>query len=328
MKTPRVGIAREGMHRSEHAGANQEGTKQRKRKRQDREQDGPDFQRIALFHHHRGMQQRGASDPRHQRRILDWIPEPPAAPAKFVIGPVGAHRDAEREKHPGGKRPGPHPACPGRIDAAFDQRCDRERKGNREPDIAEIKQRRMHREADILQDRIEVAALERRLRHTREGIGSGENEKLERGRDPGLHAQHIGAQRSWKVSSEDRDHRAENGEDQRPEQHRAFVVSPHAADLVDERLLRMRVLEHIGDREIGRDVKGGQRCKRERDEQELHDRHRLGDSHQRAIADPRPDHRQCRLNERQRQRQHERVMADLGDHFDAPCGAAAPGFFP
>ena len=56
------------------------------------------------------------------------------------------------------------------IDAALDQRRDGEREGDREADIAEIEQRRMHREADVLQDRIEVAALDRRLRR---GAGTG-----------------------------------------------------------------------------------------------------------------------------------------------------------
>ena len=38
----------------------------------------------------------------------------------------------------------------------------------------------MHGEADVLQHRIEVAALDRRLCDARERIGSDENEKIER----------------------------------------------------------------------------------------------------------------------------------------------------
>ena len=45
------------------------------------------------------MDQRGAGQPRHQRGVLDRIPEPPAAPAEFVIGPPRAHRDAEGQEH-------------------------------------------------------------------------------------------------------------------------------------------------------------------------------------------------------------------------------------
>ena len=67
-------------------------------------------------------------EPRHQGGILDRIPEPPAAPAELVIGPVRPHRDAEREEDPGGERPRPHEARPRRIDAALDQRRNSERK--------------------------------------------------------------------------------------------------------------------------------------------------------------------------------------------------------
>ena len=142
----------------------------------------PDLQRVALFHDHRGMQQRGAGEPGHEGGVLDRIPEPPAAPAELVIGPVGAHRDADGEEHPGGQRPGPHPARPGRVDAAFDQGGDGEGEGDREADIAEIEQRRMDGEADVLQQRVEVAALERRPDEPRERVRGGQDEQKERAR--------------------------------------------------------------------------------------------------------------------------------------------------
>ena len=67
------------------------------------------------------------------------------------------------EEHPGDQRPWPHPARPGGIDAALDQGGDGEGERDREADIAEIEHRRMDREADILQHRIEIAALDRRV---------------------------------------------------------------------------------------------------------------------------------------------------------------------
>ena len=99
----------------------------------------------------RAMQQRGAGEPGHQRGVLDRIPEPEAAPAERVIGPVGAHRDAKRQEDPGDQRPGPHEARPGGVDASADQRRRREGEDDREADIAEVEQRRMDREAGVLQ---------------------------------------------------------------------------------------------------------------------------------------------------------------------------------
>ena len=89
------------------------------------------------------------------------------------------------EKAPGDEGEGPHEARPGRIDAAFDQRRNGERIGDREADIAEVEQRRMDRETGVLQDRVEVAALERRREpHERVRGQEDEGEEGETGSGP------------------------------------------------------------------------------------------------------------------------------------------------
>ena len=67
-------------------------------------------------------------------------------------------------KHPGDEGEGPHEARPGGVDAAFDQRRGGEGEDDGEADIAEIEQRRVDGETGVLQDRVEIAALERRGR--------------------------------------------------------------------------------------------------------------------------------------------------------------------
>ncbi len=76
----------------------------------------------------------------------------------------------------------------------------------------------------------------------------------------------------------------------------------------------MGILEHVADREIRGDVAGYQRSEGNRDEPELRNCHRLGDRHQRGIAGTGADQRNGRLDQRQCQRKHESVMADLYDH--------------
>ncbi len=106
------------------------------------------------------------------------------------------------------------------------------------------------------------------------------------------------------------------------------MVAPHAGDLVDQRHRRVRILEHVGDRKIRRDVAGGQRGKRRRDESELRERGRPGDAHQRVVAQPRADNRNDRLDQGKPQRQHQRVMAELCDHFFFPVPSSQrPCFF-
>ena len=312
-------VGGEGVDRGEHARAHQEGADQRQREGEDRQQDGPDLERVALLHHDRRMQQRRGGEPRHQRGVLHRVPEPPAAPAERVIGPVRAHGDAEREEDPGQQRPRPHPARPGGIDAAVDERGDGEGERDREADIADIEQRRMNREARILQDRVEIAALERRVGDAQERVGGQQDEEKEGDRDPGLHAEHVGLEPRRQIAAEQRDQRAEQRQDQHPQQHRAFVIPPHAGDLVDQRLERMGVLEHVDDREIRAQVAGDQRAERERDESELRERGRPGDAHEHRIVAARADDRHAGLHERQAQREHQSVMAELGDHRGAPA---------
>ena len=117
---------------------------------------------VAGGEHGDRMEQGGRGEPGHQRGVLDRIPEPPAAPAELVIGPVGAGGDAEGEEDPGAEHPGPHRAGEGRADVARDQGADREGEGDRDADIAEIEGRRMEGEARVLEQRIEAVALDRR----------------------------------------------------------------------------------------------------------------------------------------------------------------------
>src|SRR5262249_115487 len=75
------------------------------------------------------------------------------------------------------------------------------------------------------------------------------------------------------------------------------------------------VLEHVEHREIGRDVTPGERGETRRNENELSHRSRAGDAHQDGIARARAPKRYRRLHQRQSEREHQGVMANLGDHF-------------
>ncbi len=97
------------------------------------------------------------------------------------------------------------------------------------------------------------------------------------------------------VGAEGGDQRAEQREDQHPEEHRALVVPPHAGDLVEQRLCRMRVLDDVDA------ARSRRRCRRwisaakaTPDEQELRQRRRPGHRHPAARS---PRHR---AGERQR----------------------------
>ena len=96
------------------------------------------------------------------------------------------------------------------------------------------------------------------------------------------------------------------------------MVSPHARDLVDQRLGGVRIGIDIGEREIGIDISPGQRREREGDERELRQRRRLRRLHQPEIAGRCAIERHARLIERRCERQHQRQMSELGDHGEDP----------
>ena len=126
------------------------------------------------------------------------------------------------------------------------------------------------------------------------------------------------------VGAEQGDGGAEDGEDQHPQQHGALVVPPHAGDLVDQRLGRVRVGPHGLDREVGRDVGVHEGEEGEEHEGELGKRGRLGDGHQARIAAARAPRRQRHLHQRHGERQDEGEMSELDDH-GAAHSLGAPG---
>ena len=72
----------------------------------------------------------------------------------------------------------------------------------------------MDGEANILQNRVQVAAFRRRWHHPQEGIGGQHDEQDESGGNPALNGQHIGFQSRRQITAEDGDQRAEQREDE------------------------------------------------------------------------------------------------------------------
>ncbi len=86
----------------------------------------------------------------------------------------------------------------------------------------------MDREARVLQNGVEVAALEGGRRNALERVRRQENEQQEGDTDEALHSERVGAQPARQRPPEKRHQRAEGRQDEDPQQHRALVVSPDA----------------------------------------------------------------------------------------------------
>ena len=172
----------------------------------------------------------------------------------------------------------------------------------------------MHGEAEILQDRVEVLPLDRRRVEAEERVGGDEDEDEEGARDPGLDAEDVRPQRVGQVAGEERHQGAEEGEDEHPQHHRAFVVSPYARELVEERHHRVRVLPDVEHREVGAHIGQGEDGEGAGDEREGGEGGDRGDAHQRGVAAARAEDRQARLQQRGGERQDQREMSEFDDH--------------
>ena len=119
---------------------------------------------------------------------------------------------------------------------------------------------------------------------------------------------------SRQVAAEQGDGGAEQRQDQHPQQHRAFVVAPHAGDLVEQRLGGMRVGPHVLDREVGRDVGVRERAEGDGEQRELGQGGGLGDLHQARIAGAGAPGRQRHLHQRHGEREDDGEMSEFDDH--------------
>ena len=147
------------------------------------------FKRIPRGQDRHRMQQRRRCKPRHERCILDRVPEPPAAPSELVIGPIAAGSDPERQEDPGSEHPGPHRSGELPVHVAGQHRADGQAECDRKADIAEVEGRRMEGEAGVLQQGVEPPALRRRRIEPCEGIGREQQEGVETKRQRRLRAQ-------------------------------------------------------------------------------------------------------------------------------------------
>ena len=94
----------------------------------------------------------------------------------------------------------------------------------------------MDREADVLQHRVEILTLDRRRIQPRERIGGDQDEEQEGGRIQACTARTVACSDIGRFSAEGRNQRAEQRQDQHPEEHRALMIPPYSGDLVEQRL--------------------------------------------------------------------------------------------
>ena len=315
-------VAGEGMHAGEHARAHQEGAEQAQRESGNRQQQRPGGKGATLFGDRLRVDQRRADQPGHERGVFDRVPEPPATPAQFVIGPPAAQRDADGQEGPGDIGPRPRPAHPLAIHPTIHQCGDGEGESHGEADVTHVQHRRMHDQAEILQQRIQVIAVRQRRHMAFERVAGEGGEADEADGDHTQRSQRTRHEALGQLVAERGQRHGPQAQGQHPQQQRAFVGAPHSADAVALGQLQVGILRHVGDRKILGDEAPGQHDVGTHDEYELTISGRSSDPHQRRIIQLGADQRHHRLHCGQQQCQDQEDLTELGHHGLGACSDA------
>jgi len=300
------------MHRGQHTGTHKECAEQAEGKCGNRQQHGPAFEHAAFFGDGQRVDQRRTHQPGHEGSVFHRVPEPPATPTEFVVGPPRPQGDTNAEEGPGHNGPRPRPACPRCIQAPAEQGGDGEGEGHRETHVAHVEHRRVHDQADVLQQWVEVMPVHRDLRQdAAERVGGHDQEQQEADADHAHHRQHASQHDLRQLAREHRDGKGPAAEDQRPQQQRPLMGAPHGAELVVPGQGTVGVICHISDGEVVGHKGVGQATEGEQQERELAPGRRLRQAHPQAITTPGAEQRHHRLDDGKTQREDHRQLAQL-----------------
>ena len=264
------------------------------------------------------MQERGAGNPRQQRRVLNRVPRPIAAPAEHGVGPVCAQQHADALKAPCDHGPAARDVNPFFAGITAEQRGHRKRKRDRESGVAEVQHRRMNHHLRILEEGIEAGTFGKpRDVHYARRIGGGHHVKRagdeiiqreekdlntgERDADVGHQFRMLAAIQKQRQEDVDRQQPA-------PPEQGTFLPGPERREFVVERQGAVAVRGDVGEREIVGEEKILKRGDGEGDEAERrHSGIARAFRHQNAARDDAHDsgdervHR-CQEREKQRKR--------------------------
>ena len=212
------------------------------------ERDVPHLQHPPLLLDHQRVQERRARQPRHQRRVLDRVPAPVAAPAELRVGPARAEQDADAEEQPGGEREAADRPDPLGVDPPRQQRAHAERQRDRAQRVARVEHRRVDHHRREAQQRVEPDAFARRR------AGGGERLRVEhhqRDEEPAEAEQdrrRVGGHVAHALAREEQREARPQRQQPRPQQQRAFLRGPHRGGPVEG---RRRAAGGVGDRVEG-----------------------------------------------------------------------------
>ena len=182
----------------------------------------------------------------------------------------------------------------------------------------------MEGQTGVLQQRVQVLAIKGRRAHAQERVRGEKDKRQKSHANRGLDREHPRAQARRQIAAKPRGHGPEKRHDQHPKQHRAFVVAPCPADLIQHRFGGMAVGHHQLQAKIRGDEGPHQRAKGQRNQDELRRRRRFSHRHPARAAPPSAPHRHHHLYKGHAKGEHKREMSKLCNHGADYRGSKPP----
>ncbi len=166
----------------------------------------------------------------------------------------------------------------------------------------------------ILQQRIEVATLQRHRKQPRKRVGGEQQERQKPDADQRHDAEHARDHMRRQLPRPDRHRAGPQPQHQRPQQQRAFVRTPHCRIAVHHRQQAVGILGDVAHRKIlhqeGVRQHGEGRC----DQCQLHQRRRSRHGHPAAASALCAGQRHHGLHQRHQQGQHQQQRPEFRKH--------------
>ena len=260
------------------------------------------------------MNQRRGHQPGNEGGVFNWVPEPPATPAQLVVSPPGTQGNAQGQKHPGSRGPGPRPARPGGIQPSVQQGGNGKGKRHSQAYITHVEHGRVEHQAGVLQQGVQVFTVCRNVKIPQKRVGGDQHEQQKaygNQRQNAQHPRHHGVRQLPGVNGYSKHPRAQH---EHPQQQGAFMAAPDAGNPVHVRQLGVGVVGHIHHRKVVGEESVGQAAKRKSGQcpQEVgpgtRQRHPVP-----ATGLP-ANHSERAQSQRDKQREDERKMANFRDH--------------
>ena len=202
------------------------------------------------MNHHR-VDVRARGQKRHERRVLDGVPRPVAAPAELLVRPDHPQRVSDPEEHPGEEGPAATGDDPFGIEPPGHKCGDREGEWHGAADEAGVERRRVDDHPVVLQERVQPFAVRARAGDAgRERVRRERHQHAEEEDDSHQRRDHVRLELEVLLPEREDADADVATEEEEPPQERSVLPAPKRGEQVRERHRAVGVMRHVAEPEV------------------------------------------------------------------------------